>query len=69
MERMRRLRASISPNDSVARFRDLGVEVFLGQGKFTRPGVIEVEDQELQYKNALIATGARAAAPPIPGLD
>src|SRR5471032_2390129 len=27
MERMRRLRADISPNDSAQRFRDLGVEV------------------------------------------
>ena len=34
MERMRRLRASISPNDSAARFRDLGVDVFLGEGRF-----------------------------------
>src|SRR5205807_10561931 len=35
MERMRRLRASISPNDSAERFRKLGVDVFLGSGRFT----------------------------------
>src|SRR5210317_1040729 len=32
MERMRRIRAGISRHDSVARFRDLGVDMFLGEG-------------------------------------
>jgi glycine/D-amino acid oxidase-like deaminating enzyme len=35
MERMRRLRAGISAHDSATRFRELGVDVFLGQGTFT----------------------------------
>src|SRR3984893_18684909 len=38
MERMRRLRAALSPNDSAARFRGLGVHVFFGDARFTRPG-------------------------------
>ena len=38
MERMRRLRAQISPADSAARFRDLGVDVFLGDGALHRAG-------------------------------
>src|SRR5271165_4148052 len=42
MERMRRLRAGISPNDSAERFRKLGVDVFLGDGRFTGPDTIEV---------------------------
>jgi pyruvate/2-oxoglutarate dehydrogenase complex dihydrolipoamide dehydrogenase (E3) component len=42
MERMRRLRADISPHDSAARFRELGVDVFLGAGKFTGPDTVEV---------------------------
>ncbi len=69
MERMRRLRAQISPNDSAARFRDLGVDVFLGGGRFTGANTIQVNDQTLHFKKAVIATGARASAPPIPGLD
>ncbi len=68
MERMRRLRADISPHDSAARFRDLGVDVFLGGGKFTGPDIIEVGGQTLRFAKAVIATGARASAPPIPGL-
>lgn len=68
MERMRRLRADISPHDSAKRFTELGVDVFLGTGKFTGPDTIEVGGQTLRFTKAVIATGARAAAPPIPGL-
>lgn len=68
MERMRRLRADLSPHDSAARFRDLGVDVFIGDGKFTGRATIEVGGQTLRFAKAAIATGARAAAPPIAGL-
>ena len=69
MERMRRLRASIAPNDSARRFRDLGVDVFLGQGRFTDAHTVEVGGERLSFVKAVIATGARAAAPPIEGLE
>ncbi|MBM3845209.1 MAG: mercuric reductase, partial [Verrucomicrobia bacterium] len=68
MERMRRLRADISPHDSARRFTEIGVDVFLGAGRFTGPDTIEVGGQTLRFAKAVIATGARAAAPPIPGL-
>jgi pyruvate/2-oxoglutarate dehydrogenase complex dihydrolipoamide dehydrogenase (E3) component len=68
MERMRRLRADISPHDSAARFRSLGVDVFLGAGRFVGRDKIDVGGQTLHFAKAVIATGARAAAPPIPGL-
>ncbi len=68
MARMRALRAEISANDSVARFRDLGVDVFLGHGRFTAPDAIEVEGATLRFHRALIATGARPFVPPIDGL-
>src|SRR5436305_289144 len=42
MERMRRLRAGISPHDSAARFRGLGVDVYLGAARFTGPRSVEV---------------------------
>ena len=69
MTRMRRLRAGISPHDSAARFRDLGIDVFLGQGEFTGPDTVTVGDSVLRFKKAVLATGARASAPPVPGLD
>src|SRR5687767_9330844 len=49
MERLRRLRAGISPHDSAARFRDLGVDVHLGAGRFTGPDTIEVAGQSLRF--------------------
>ncbi len=69
MERMRRIRAKISPNDSVARFADMGIDVFLGEGTFTGKRTAEVDGKSLEFSKAIIATGARASAPPIPGLE
>jgi pyruvate/2-oxoglutarate dehydrogenase complex dihydrolipoamide dehydrogenase (E3) component len=70
MERMRRIRAAISPHDSARRFRDeLGVDVFFGMGVFTGPDTVEVAGKRLRFKRAAICTGARAAAPPIPGIE
>jgi len=68
MERMRRLRAKISHHDSAQRFRDLGVDVFLGEGRFAGPESVEVAGRRLRFKKAVIATGARAAEPPVVGL-
>jgi pyruvate/2-oxoglutarate dehydrogenase complex dihydrolipoamide dehydrogenase (E3) component len=69
MERMRRLRARISVNDSVQRFtQEKGVDVFLGEARFSAPDAVEVGGQTLRFKRAVIATGARAAEPPIAGL-
>ena len=69
MQRMRRLRARISPNDSAKRFRDLGVDVYFGDARFVSSNSVEVDGTKLNFKRAVIATGARAAAPSIPGLD
>ena len=69
MERMRRLRASIAPHDSAQRFSDLGIDVFIGEGRFLDPHRVEVAGQPLAFKKAVIATGARAAAPPVEGLQ
>jgi pyruvate/2-oxoglutarate dehydrogenase complex dihydrolipoamide dehydrogenase (E3) component len=68
MERVRRLRADLSAADSAQRFRGLGVDVFLGEGRFTGPDAVEVAGHTLRFHRAVIATGGRAAALPIPGL-
>src|SRR5438552_14056763 len=52
MERLRRLRADISPHDSAERFRDLGIDVFLGEGRFTAADTIEVAGQTLRFRRA-----------------
>src|SRR5213076_702692 len=38
-------------------------------GRFTGPRTVEVDGQQLPFVRAVIATGARATAPPIPGLE
>jgi len=68
MERMRRLRAGISDHDSVERFAGLGVDVFIGQGRLVERSAIAVDGRQLHFDRAVIATGARAAVPRIPGL-
>jgi pyruvate/2-oxoglutarate dehydrogenase complex dihydrolipoamide dehydrogenase (E3) component len=68
MERMRKLRARISPHDSAQRFRELGVDVFLGTACFTGRDTVEVGGKALRFARAVIATGSRATELPIPGL-
>jgi len=68
MARLRRVRAEIASNDSVARFTGLGVDVFLGRGRFQGPDTLEVAGARLRFARAVIATGARAVHPAIPGL-
>lgn len=69
MKDLREKRATLAHHDSVERFTDLGVDVFLGEGHFSGKNTIEVEGTTLNFHRALIATGARAALPPIPGLE
>lgn len=68
MERMRRVRAEISQDDSIWRFQGLGIDVFLGGGRFVDPNTVEVGGKRLHFHKALIATGARAMHLPIEGL-
>jgi pyruvate/2-oxoglutarate dehydrogenase complex dihydrolipoamide dehydrogenase (E3) component len=69
MERLRRIRARISPNDSAQRFRDrYDVDVYFGSARFTGRDTVTVEGTTLRFAKAVIATGTRAFVPPIPGL-
>lgn len=72
MARMRKLRARISHNDSAHRYSKLGVDVYIGSGRFTGANTIQVEgpagNRTLSFVKAVICTGARASAPPTPGL-
>lgn len=68
MERLRRLRAEISPNDSAQRLRDLGVDVFFGDARFVGSNQVKVGDKTLHFRRGIIATGTRPFVPTIPGL-
>jgi pyruvate/2-oxoglutarate dehydrogenase complex dihydrolipoamide dehydrogenase (E3) component len=69
MERMRKIRANISHHDSAVRFQKLGVDVFLGEAHFLRNNAVEVNKQKLNYKKAVIATGAKPVKPSIEGIE
>jgi pyruvate/2-oxoglutarate dehydrogenase complex dihydrolipoamide dehydrogenase (E3) component len=69
MARMRKLRADISPLDSAQRYKDLGIDVYLGPAKFLDGNHVDINGTTLSFKKAAICTGARAAAPKVPGLD
>lgn len=69
MERARSVILAIEPNDSPERFRKLGVEVVFGAGRFTGPDRFEVAGRVLTARRFVLATGSRAAIPPLPGLD
>src|ERR1043165_4923859 len=53
MERMRKLRAQISHLDSAHRYKSLGVDVFMGEGRFVGPDTIEVAGKALRFKKAV----------------
>jgi pyruvate/2-oxoglutarate dehydrogenase complex dihydrolipoamide dehydrogenase (E3) component len=59
---------AIEPNDSPERFRGLGVDVIFGEGQFVDPKTFSVNRQPLTARAFVIATGSRAAIPPIDGL-
>lgn len=69
MARLRRVRAGISDNDSASRYtRKLGVDVYFGYAMFTSESTVEVNGTTLNFRKAVIATGASPSLPPIPGL-
>jgi pyruvate/2-oxoglutarate dehydrogenase complex dihydrolipoamide dehydrogenase (E3) component len=69
MDHVQEVIASIAPHDSVERFEGLGVEVIQGYGRFVSENEIEVGDTRITARRFVIATGSRATAPPIPGLE
>jgi dihydrolipoamide dehydrogenase len=59
----------VAPHDSIERYTKLGVDCYTGSAKILSPHEVEVNGKTLTTKNIIIATGARPAIPPIPGLD
>ncbi|MEP0174382.1 MAG: FAD-dependent oxidoreductase [Paraglaciecola sp.] len=63
---------AIEPHDSVERYESLGVNVVTGSATIVSPWQVDIQTedgvQSLTTKNIVIATGASAFVPPIPGL-
>ena len=68
MERVAGVIRGIEPHDSPERFRSLGVDVVLGDGRFVAPDAFEVNGRRLTGRTFVIATGSRPAMLPVPGL-
>ncbi|MFZ3285643.1 MAG: FAD-dependent oxidoreductase [Telluria sp.] len=68
MARVHRVIDSIAPHDSVERYAGLGVDVILGKAKIVSPWEVEIDGKRIATRAIVIASGAQAIVPPIPGL-
>ena len=68
MSRMRQRQAHLARHDSEERLRSAGVDVYFGSAVFAGRREISVGNRRLRFSRAVIATGGRPTAPPIPGL-
>jgi pyruvate/2-oxoglutarate dehydrogenase complex dihydrolipoamide dehydrogenase (E3) component len=69
MAHVREVIAAIEPNDSAERFTGLGVTVIAGEAHFTDRETLNVGGTEIRARRFVIATGSRAAVPPIPNIE
>jgi pyruvate/2-oxoglutarate dehydrogenase complex dihydrolipoamide dehydrogenase (E3) component len=69
MERMRRIRERASRRRSARELISSGIDLFIGEGRFSGRGALAVGGETLPFKRALIAAGARPLIPQIPGLE
>lgn len=61
--------ASLAPRDAVARMEALEVQVIQAEAHFIDARTIAAGDVHIRPRHVILATGARAAVPSIPGLD
>ncbi len=66
--RLRRIEERIGDYHSAARLQRAGIEVHFGAARFLDQQVLGVGSRRLRFRHALVATGAGATPPGIPGL-
>ena len=69
MDHVHSVIAGIAPHDSVERFEKLGCRVIEAKAHFTGPNEVIADGKRIHAKRFVIATGSRAAVPPIDGID
>jgi pyruvate/2-oxoglutarate dehydrogenase complex dihydrolipoamide dehydrogenase (E3) component/uncharacterized membrane protein YdjX (TVP38/TMEM64 family) len=74
MSRVQRIIAKVEPHDSPERYQKLGVDCIAGEASFISPWELRVnrsdgQTERLTARSIIVATGAKPAMPPIPGLD
>jgi len=69
MQRVKSVIQAIEPHDSIERFTELGVDCVQGDASIVSPWEVEVNGERITAPNIVIASGARARVPDIPGLE
>ncbi len=69
MQRVHQLQTDISAFDAAKHFKKMGVDIFLGKGRFTGTYRFEIDGKILTFKKAIIATGTQPIALNVSGLD
>ncbi len=69
MHHVHRAILRIAPIDSPEALEAAGVTVRSGRGRFTGDGELDVDGETVRFVQAVVATGASPALPPVPGLD
>jgi pyruvate/2-oxoglutarate dehydrogenase complex dihydrolipoamide dehydrogenase (E3) component len=68
LDRVDSVIARIQRHDDPERFRGYGCDVRFGAARFLNPHEVSVNEEIIRSKRFVIATGSRAAVPPIPGI-
>lgn len=69
MQGVRETIHTVEPAVSPERFRDLGVDVIFGEGRFTDPRTFTVGERKITARKFVLATGSKPSIPPIAGID
>ncbi len=59
----------IAAGHGAERLLAVGIDLYLGEGRFADPSHLEVNGQQIEFRRAVIATGSRPAIPAIAGLE
>ena len=59
----------IEQDESPAQLASEGIDLIDGWARFTGPHTVDVDGRQLSAPRFVLATGAHAAVPPVPGLD
>lgn len=69
LDKVREIITQIEPHDSIERFTALGVRVYTGFASFIDHKTISINNEKIEARYFVIATGARALIPAITGID
>ncbi len=68
MQRVHQAIAHIAGTEDTAVLNAEGVDVIAGRGRLSRDGSLDVDGRRIEAGAIVVATGAHAALPPVPGL-